>query len=279
MNRFHIVVSAENNSYLAWQCKLFHYSCLTRLNLTPTFIVHKSEEKWHDGFKEIVRAGGCVKGAPNYRVSARGYDFPPRNTPATLLHAARMFSGQDVFIVLCDPDMIFVRRPAFPRKFSGDYCSYLNFDLETVRVAQRRMRLTKKEFDMKAQKFATGVPHVIPAAKAQVFAETWITTIDSFPEMVWEGSMYSFCMAAVKLGIKVSLTHVADHNYWPNAPVRNDMIHYCYGDESWDKRDFLTDDQSHLVWNPRVNGRDGSVLKEILSQIAEANQFYRRFEF
>lgn len=276
INRFRIVVSAENNAYLAWQCKLFHYSCVTRLKQTPTFIVHKSQENWHDGFKDIVRAGGCVRSAPNYRITATGFDYAPRNTPGTLLHAARLFRGQDVFIVLCDPDMIFRRAPRFPRKMSGDYISYLDFDQEPVRSVQQKIRVTNKEFD-RAREFACGVPHVIPAAKAERLAKTWMTTIDAFAKGVWEISMYSFCLAVAKLGIPVSLTNLAVSNYDQRAAADGNIIHYCYGDESWDKRDFMTDEESQKVWDPKVNSRNGSVLKELLTQITEAKEFYLRF--
>src|SRR3712207_2776362 len=111
MARFRVVVSAENNAYMAWQCKLFHFSCVTRLGATPTFVVHDSGSDWHPGFRDIVRAGGVVRHAPGYAVTPRGFHYRPRNTPGTLLHAADLCEGADDLIVLCDPDMIFVRAP------------------------------------------------------------------------------------------------------------------------------------------------------------------------
>jgi len=160
---------------------------------------------------------------------------------------------------------------------SGDYISYLDFDQEPVRSAQRKIRVTRKAFDDRAREFACGVPHVVPAAKAERLAKTWLTTIDAFAEGIWEISMYSFVLAAVKLGIPVSLTRLAVSNFEQHAAAKRDIIHYAYGDELWDKRDFMTDDECRRVWDPAVSSRNGSVLKEILTQIAEAKEFYRRF--
>ncbi len=84
-SRQHIVVSAENNPYLAWQCKLFHYSCVSRLEQTPLFVVHERDKDWRTEFKEIVNIGGKVRAAPSYRAS-NGYS--PRNTAGSLLQAA-----------------------------------------------------------------------------------------------------------------------------------------------------------------------------------------------
>ena len=37
--------------------------------------------------------------------------------------------------------------------------------------------------------------------------------------------MYAFGLALVKLGLDVQVTHLIDHNYWPNEPARAPMIH------------------------------------------------------
>ena len=117
--RYRIVVSAENTPYLAWQAKLFHFSCVSRLNDSPIFIVHEHGSKWRRDFQELADAGAIVSRAPSYRITSNGDDYAPRNTAGTLLHAAELCSAKDEFIVLFDPDMIFVRQPNFSRNLSG----------------------------------------------------------------------------------------------------------------------------------------------------------------
>jgi hypothetical protein len=62
--RYRIVVSAENNAYLAWQAKLFHFSCVSRLNRSPIVIVHDYDSKWRRDFQELADAGAIVSRAP-----------------------------------------------------------------------------------------------------------------------------------------------------------------------------------------------------------------------
>src|SRR5258705_141738 len=38
---------------MAWQCKLFHYSCVAHLGLIPVFIVHELDRRWHRYFQDI----------------------------------------------------------------------------------------------------------------------------------------------------------------------------------------------------------------------------------
>jgi FAD/FMN-containing dehydrogenase len=52
------------------------------------------------------------------------------------------------------------------------------------------------------------------------------------------------------------------------------MIHYCYGDERWTKRDYFRDDEVRQLWHPSVQAPAGSILDELLKQIREAGQFY-----
>ena len=110
---FQIVVSAENNSYLSWQCKLFYYSCVTRMNHQPIIIVHDWGHGWHPDFYGLAKAGCAIYPAPSYRVNKSGYDYAPRNTAGSLIHAAEICAGKSEFIVLCDPDMIFANTLVF----------------------------------------------------------------------------------------------------------------------------------------------------------------------
>lgn len=271
-----IIVSAENNPYMAWQAKLFHFSCLTRLAQPPVLVVHGAGGELHPDFQEVERAGGRVVRAPSYRMTAYGYAYPPRNTAGTLLHAAELCEDADDFIVLCDPDMIFVRRPQFPSALAGDFYSYMDYDREFVAPACRALGLAPESVGPQKEELRCGAPYVIPAAKARDFAETWLKAIDLFPPRNWENSMYAFGLTAVRLGLRVQLTSLMESNYRPHAGRSGDVIHYCYGDETWSKRHYFTEEQARRVWEPQVSAPRETVLGEILAQIREARDFYRR---
>ena len=82
---YRVVVSAENSPYMAWQAKLFHFSCVSRLNHSPIFIVHEFGSKWRRDFQELADAGAIVSRVPSYCITSNGGDYAPRNTAGTLL--------------------------------------------------------------------------------------------------------------------------------------------------------------------------------------------------
>jgi hypothetical protein len=276
MNSKHtIVVSAENNPYMAWQSKLFHFSCASRLQQTPLIIVHETDaQKLHTDFQEIMKVGGQVRRAPSYRWTTQGDQYAPRNTPGTLLHAAELCGESAAFIVLCDPDLLFVRLIEFPETLTGDFCSYIKYDLDCVEAARRTLDISREKLDEEQESLRCGVPYVIPVGVARRLAESWMEAIDAFPGRRWEDVMHAFGLAVVKLDLKVKLTHLAASNYWPDAILKTDAVHYCYGDERWSKRHYFSEEQARNVWHPDVESAPGTVLGEILSQVREAQMFY-----
>jgi hypothetical protein len=86
--------------------------------------------------------------------------------------------------------------------------------------------------------------------------------------------MYAFGLSTVKLGLRVEVTHLVDHNYWPEERVQAPMIHYAYGDERWNKRDYGTGKTNREVWNPPDNYPPETILGELANQIREARDFY-----
>jgi hypothetical protein len=267
-----IFVSAENNSYCGWQTKLFYFSSVTRLNHQPTIIVHDSGRRWHQDFYDLARAGARVRSAPSYAQSVNDH-YPPRNTAGTLLHAAGMCS-QDELIVLCDPDMIFVNDPDFPESVSGNFYSYLDYDGPEVVAATRSFKVVQARLEKQKEELRCGVPYVIPTAHARRLGELWLQAVDAFPPRRWIDIMHAFGLAAVRLGLRVTLTDLVDFDEQPKARVRRDMIHYCYGDETWEKRTFADDGKAGEVWFPKIEAKKGTILGEILSQIVEARKFY-----
>ena len=134
--------------------------------------------------------------------------------------------------------MIFVRRPDFPSTLSGDFYAYMNYDREVIDLAAQAVGVTKEMIAAKGRELRCGVPYVIPVSEAGRLAELWLAAIDAFPPRRWEDNMYAFGLAVAKLDLKITLTQLADHNYWPGNRVQREMIHYCYGDEVWSKRDY-----------------------------------------
>ena len=131
--------------------------------------------------------------------------------------------------------------------------------------------------DRQKEELCCGVPYVIPVTAAKPLAEAWLQAIDAISRRQWEDQMRAFGLAVVKLGLRLTLTHMMNHNYWPNAVVDRDVIHYCYGDKMWNKRSFFTTRQARKVWSPAAPAEEGTILAELLSQIREARDFYSTF--
>ncbi|MDX6614681.1 MAG: hypothetical protein QOD75_3867 [Blastocatellia bacterium] len=269
-----IVVSAENNAYTAWQCKLFYYSCVTRLKHQPLILVHELGGELHPSFHELAKAGCAVHLAPGYRFHGSGDDYACRNTAGSLIHAGKILPGRDTLIVLCDSDMIFTGPVRFPEVLSGEFSSFVNYDRDFVSEALGRLGIQRAALDREKEGLRCCVPHVVPTVLSQELGATWLEAIDAFMPRRWEDLMYAFGLSVVKLGLKLQITHLVDHNYWPDHKVKAPIIHYAYGDERWTKRNYFRDDQMHDIWNPTATGAAGSILAEILKQISEAREFY-----
>jgi hypothetical protein len=270
-----IVVSAENNPYIAWQCKLFYFSCVTRMNHQPVVVVHDSGEDWHPDFYELAKAGCAIYSAPNYRYDRDGNDYAARNQPGSLLRAAELFHDQDVLITLCDPDMVFVRRVEFPEVLAGEFSSFMDYDRDFVNDVLPKLGITRAILDEQKHSLCVSVPYIVPFGIARAFGETWMSIIDLFKPRRWEDVMYAFGLTAVKLRQRVAVTHLVDHNYWPEEILQATMIHYAYGDERWNKRDYSRKETNQNVWHPPERYPPETILGELLNQIKEAREFYR----
>src|SRR5690349_2306745 len=170
----YIIVSASNSLYMAWQAKLFHFSCVTRTGAAPLIFVHGGADRpLASDYEDIVRAGGVVVRAPSYATGARGDTYLPRNTPGTLLAATELCEDADAAFVLCDPDMLFTRRPEFAPRLSADRYDWMNFSDPRVQETARRLGIQEAALAAAAGQQQGGVPHVVPAAIARPFAEPW----------------------------------------------------------------------------------------------------------
>lgn len=295
MPRHEIVVSAENNHYLAWQAMLFHFSCVKHLGQSPIVMVHKFDEPLLPDFERIRETGGRVQTAPNYR-DLDGVSYPPRNTAASLRHVE---TDAD-YIVLCDPDMIFLQPLPLDelklsdRQVSFDFCGYLDPDSAvyqpTLDNVCRRVGLDLAK--MRQPVVDGGVPHVIPTACKQRLSDTWLELIEEFPTINpsstgesgvphkdWLATMWAVVMATHRLGLEPVMTEFCVTNCYEDRPLppldQNGpkLLHYCYGGGGFNKRSFVTPaDAAQFVWN--VSADDGSIAGAIRRELCEAGQFY-----
>lgn len=292
MPRHEIVVSTENNHYMVWQAMLFHFSCVTHLGRPPIVMVHKGDEPLLPGFVRIRAAGGNVQVAPSYR-NLNGSSYPPRNTAGSLKHVE---TDAD-YILLCDPDMLFLQPLPFDeltlsnQQISFDFCGYLQPDsavyqptLDNVcrRAGLDPARLRQPVVD-------GGVPHIIPACWQRPLSETWFELMELFPttgreeggepRKDWLATMWALVMAMHRLKLEPVMTRLCVTNCYEDRPLPPPddggpkVLHYCYGGPGFDKRKFdKPSDADELVW--QVLEKDGSIAGAIRQQLRDAREFY-----
>jgi hypothetical protein len=275
----YIIVSASNSPYMAWQSKLFHFSCVTRTGAVPLVFVHGGADRPLAGdFHDIAATGGVVVRAPSFAANGRGASYMPRNTPGTLLAACDLCDDPDAAFVLCDPDMIFTRRPSFAPRLSADRYDWMNFGEPRVRSLAERLGLGDEALVAATAGQQGGVPHVVPVALARPIAESWLDVIDALlddsGERGYVDSMYAFGLACAALELPVACTSHMMTDFDRARPATADMIHYGYGDATWNKRDFTTAEQAAQVWNPPPAHDPSSVWGELSRQLSEAREWY-----
>jgi hypothetical protein len=272
--RFRVVISAEANSYMAWQAKLAHFSCLTRLRQAPLIVIHEADGASLDEFGEIEHTGGTLLRAPSYRVNARGLDYAPRNVPGTLLEAARV-GPRTEYLMLCDPDVIFLRPFQLRGRLSAAACGYLDYAEPPVRAAMRRLGIAPGALGAaRGRSLHCGIPYIIPWSAAEPLALAWLEAIDAFRRPRWEDQMHAFGLAVTMLKLRLRRRPLADTNYEPGAPTRAPLVHYCYGNALWSKRRFLSRRTARRVWRPPNGAVPGSILAAVFRELVAARQFY-----
>ncbi len=301
MPTFEVVASTENTHYMMWQAMLFHYSCVKYLGQTPTIVVHHDGERLLPGFELIIKHGGRIQTAPNYRAH-KGVDYPPRNTAGTLL---RLQSAAD-FVVLCDPDMIFLRPVRYQdlladdNQISFDEVSYLvpakaEFEGTLESICERAGVPLQTLFD---RPVSGGVPHVVPRSRQHAVARDWFDVMEFFPtfddgasietpkelksvpQQFWTTTMWALVLTAHRLQLDPVITRQCVLNYWGDAalppPSENSpsMIHYCYSHQAFNKRLYYDATAAEVtVWNQPPD--DGTISGTIHRQLREARDYYR----
>lgn len=295
-SKFDFVLSVENNPYQVWQAMLFHYSCLTHQRVAPLVVVHKGDEPLLSGFEWIAAAGGRVQAAANFR-DLHGYIYPPRNTPATL-----GFAETDAeYLVLCEPDMVFLQPMELERVGMQPNC--VTFDRLTYLDANRAeyqpalddacRRLGVDPQVLRTQPINGGVPHILPTRLKAEISELWMEALEQFvqlardrakesrdePEINWVSGMWSTVLAIRRLKLTPIFTQFClpnEKGTHPLPPIRPEgptIIHYCYGGDDFNKRDYRDfDGAMERVW--KVAPDDGTIHGAIRGQLLAAREFY-----
>ena len=306
MPRHEIVVCTENNHYMAWQSMLFHPSCVRLLGQAPIFMVHTTDQPLLPGFERIRAAGGRLQMAPNYR-EINGVSYPPRNTSGTLRHVQ---TDAD-YIVLCDPDMVFLQPWPWTELTLKEH--QISFDLvgdmdPDRAVYQPSLDDVCRRAGVDPQRlrnplFNGGVPHVIPIRQQQPLSELWLEMMELFPNVPpvpitdggtpsrgsqlgkkqeWLCSMWALIIAAERLNLEPVLTRHCISTLFggrPLPPLTTAgpwMIHYCYDEDGFRKRGYNTAVAAERdVWT--VAPDDGTVCGNIRAQLLQAREFYGLF--
>jgi hypothetical protein len=296
--RFEVVVSAENNPYMAWQAMLFHYSCVKHTGQAPLVVVHGDMSKrLRVEYQTLRRHGGRIQRAPNFRLH-RGLDYAPRNTPATL----RCVETDADYIVLCDPDMIFFGPARFDRcRPAEDQISLDRITFMTVNDESRRhLTAACERAGISVDRLARdgvggGVPHIVPQSLKSALSREWLRSLDFFfpgrtaPRVknqaselaspFWIASMWAIILAMHRLDLRPVMTDFALLNYrgdvTPVPPTGGNafLIHYSYGDSVFDKRVFFGDAKTcKRIW--KVRPAKATISGLICSEIAAAKRFF-----
>lgn len=284
-----VVVSAENNPYLEWQTMVLARSCFVALQTWPTVVVH-GDGALLPGFLLLRRLGADVQQAMNWRYS-HGVDYPPRNTCATLAHVATSAE----YLFLCDPDIVFLRAPLWPTvmrddAITMDEASYLRpnpCNAPALMAACRALNVSPTQ--LADERLAGGVPHLIATASRADLAREWQQCIDWFLARrlclrggsrydPWLTSMWGLVFAVLRLRMGAVRTRFAalNHRGGGDAAVATarEMIHYAYGDQYFDKRQYHGSRARALAvwrcgWAPQ-----GSMAWQLQERIREAGLFY-----
>ncbi len=272
---FQVVVSSENNSYMAWQTQLFCFSALTRLGKHATVVVHRNGGPLRPEF-ETVRSWGCrVIGAPRYSAHPRGA-YPPRNEIGSLLTIAAHPDFRNGHVLFCEADMLFVKAPKYSGELSGEHYGYLDYGQTRVEAVARKFGVTASPEELN-RAYGIGVPYLIPGPLLPRIADRWLEVLDSFEELDWIDVMYAFGLALSVESLPVGTTRLMADNRDPVKKLHGSVIHYCYGDARWGKRSFRNGDSplSPLSPVPPTRGLSGTVLGDILHQIRQARAYSR----
>jgi len=271
---YEVIVSSENSLYMGWQTQLFCFSAESALKQRPIVMAHGSGEPLRPEFRVLQERGFKVLRAPSFAVTPSGANFPPRNELGTLLEIASMPDLSAEHILFCEPDMLFARRLEYGGSLAAEYYGYLHYEEQRVANTARKFGLGHLIGKLNETR-KIGVPYLIPVRYVERLASRWIEVLEAFEELQWIDIMYAFGIATIIEGLDVEVRHTMTDNYRNTRPIRG-LIHYCYGDSVWDKRDFKLCSPFDIPDEALPFAHPGTVLGEIIRQIRQARAFFSK---
>lgn len=287
---YDIVVSSDNNDYLAWQCMLFHHSCITHLGQAPIIVVHGDGGPLVRGYRLLKEKGGLIQRLPSM-TSAGSITYPPRNMWATLKGVETSAEN----IIFCDPDFIFLRPIDFAaivarldgKAITLDHVSYMTVGEHNRPVLEavcKKAWISTRHLD--ELKVSGGSPLIVPTRLRRRLAREWANLTEEYLQAgfqhhggmtseVWIAAMWGLVLGAFRIDVPITLTRWCVNN---QAGLTVDLgnrhiVHYCYGDEVFDKRRFGTAEASlKTVW--KTQAPEGTVNGAIAKALHAAAEFY-----
>jgi hypothetical protein len=287
---YDIVVSSDNNDYLAWQCMLFHHSCTSHLGQAPIIVVHGDNGPLAQGYRLLLQKGGIVQRLPSM-ASIGSIGYAPRNMWATLKGVETSAEN----IVFCDPDFIFLRPIDFAsivaqldgKAISLDQVGYMtvgNHNRLILETVCKRAWISFKNLDDLT--VSGGSPLIVPTKLRRRLAREWANLTEDYlttsfqhygavNSEVWIAAMWGLVLAAFRIDAPIMLTSMCTANQAGAILDLNNcgIVHYCYGDEVFDKRRFSNTEASlKTVW--KMQAPEGTVNGVLAKALREAAEFY-----
>lgn len=275
MTRHLVVVSCGNHAYHGWQAQVATFSCLLRQRVAPLLVVHGAADAPLDPAFVAARAAGAWV-LPSRDYGGEGERrWEARNAAASLLDAVPVArEAGATHLVLLDPDLVWVRRVAWPSCLAVDKACLDQLSEERAARVAGSLGLELVEGD--ACRWGARVPYVVPIEQAERLGELWWAAMDAYdaePDRTWSDQMAAWSLAAKAAGdrpLRLTLTRTNwDYRAAPDAG----LLHYAYETPYWCKRDHLGPGAE--LWDPPrlpVWSVQGWVCREIRL----AGGFYRR---
>ena len=284
-----IVISAENNLYCAWQSLLAHYSCVKNLKITPLVVVHgQPNEVLHRHFVTLLEHGGRIQRVLNYR-NVGNANYAPRNTAATLLNV----ETKAPYIMLCDTDFLFLN--PIPREVLPTNDNEITFDhigfMAVTDVTRKDLIKPAEKAGVDLEQLSSlpqaggAVPHIIPSHLSRKLGADWIRCIEFFATsadpIFWISSMWGLVFAAQRLDINWSMTRLAITDSGRtkmidvNAESAPSIFHYSYGNQYFNKRDYVYVDATlrFSLWD--LTAPEGTISAFICGYLNEVKRSYK----
>jgi hypothetical protein len=265
---------------------LFHASCVQTQGVAPSIVVH-GDGPLLPGFRALAELGARVIPAPSYRVSDR-VEYTCRNTAGTLVEVEH----ERPWTLVCDPDFLFLE--PLPKKaqsmcdgcaVSWDFVSYMQVgDFNRRWLADGCVERGANPSCVDKVKAGGVVPNFVRRDIHRDFAPRWLAAVDSLVklaqangEVPWVTIAWAFGLAAWEMELELALTRLTDTTHGgataPESSLKVPILHYCYGDQSFDKRRHRGADSAAGVWTLDASG--ASVSAGFIRRLHAARDWYR----